>query len=72
MSKILLLIFFLSSWMIAAIELDKQLTIRYVDYLAKYQTDSKTFIFRGIPYAEPPINNLRWKSPIPAKKKPKY
>ena len=68
MSKILLLIFFLSSWMIAAIELDKQLTIRDVDYLAKYQTDSNTFIFRGIPYAEPPINNLRWKSPIPAKK----
>ena len=68
MSKILLLIFFLSSWMIAAIELDKQLTIRDVEYLAKYHTDSNTFIFRGIPYAEPPINNLRWKSPIPAKK----
>ena len=68
MSKILLLIFFLSSWMIAAIELDTRLTIRDVEYLAKYQTDSNTFIFRGIPYAEPPINNLRWKSPIPAKK----
>ena len=68
MSKILLISFFLSSWMIAAIELDKQLTIRDVEYLAKYQTDSNTFIFRGIPYAEPPINNLRWKSPIPAKK----
>ena len=68
MSKILLLIFFLSSWMIAAIELDKKLIIRDVEYLAKYQTDSNTFIFRGIPYAEPPINNLRWKSPIPAKK----
>ena len=68
MSKILLLIFFLSSWKIAAIELDKQLTIRDVEYLAKYQSDSNTFIFRGIPYAEPPINNLRWKSPIPAKK----
>ena len=68
MSKILLLIFFLSSWMIAAIELDKQLIIRDIEYLAKYQTDSNTFIFRGIPYAEPPINNLRWKSPIPAKK----
>ena len=68
MSKILLISFFLSSWMIAAIELDKQLTIRDVEYLGKYQTDSNTFIFRGIPYAEPPINNLRWKSPIPAKK----
>ena len=54
--------------MIAAIELDKQLIIGDVEYLAKYQTDSNTFIFRGIPYAEPPINNLRWKSPIPAKK----
>ena len=68
MSKILLISFFLSSWMIAAIELDKQLTIRDVEYLGKYQTESNTFIFRGIPYAEPPINNLRWKSPIPAKK----
>ena len=68
MSKILLISFFLSSWMIAALELDKQLTIRDVEYLGKYQTESNTFIFRGIPYAEPPINNLRWKSPIPAKK----
>ena len=68
MSKILLISFFLSSWMIAAIELDKQLMIGDVEYLGKYQTDSNTFIFRGIPYAEPPINNLRWKSPIPAKK----
>ena len=68
MSKILLISFFLSSWMIAAIELDKQLTIRDIEYLGKYQTESNTFIFRGIPYAEPPINNLRWKSPIPAKK----
>ena len=68
MSKILLLSFFLSSWMIAAIEVDKQFTIRDVEYLGKYQTDSNTFIFRGIPYAEPPIDNLRWKSPIPAKK----
>ena len=68
MSKILLITFFLSSWMITATELDKQLTIGDVEYLGKYQTDSNTFIFRGIPYAEPPINNLRWKSPLPAKK----
>ena len=68
MSKILLITFFLSSWMITATELDKQLTVGDVEYLGKYQTDSNTFIFRGIPYAEPPINNLRWKSPIPAKK----
>mgnify|MGYP001224979243 FL=1 len=69
MSKILLITFFLFSWMITATELDKQLTVGDVEYLGKYQTDSNTFIFRGIPYAEPPINNLRWKSPIPAKKK---
>ena len=68
MSKVLLITFFLSSWMITATELDKQLTIGDVEYLGKYQIDSNTFIFRGIPYAEPPINNLRWKSPIPAKK----
>ncbi|MEC7929052.1 MAG: carboxylesterase family protein [Pseudomonadota bacterium] len=68
MSKILLITFFLFSWMITATELDKQLTVGDVEYLGKYQTDSNTFIFRGIPYAEPPINNLRWKSPIPAKK----
>ena len=68
MSKILLITFFLFSWIITATELDKQLTVGDVEYLGKYQTDSNTFIFRGIPYAEPPINNLRWKSPIPAKK----
>ena len=45
--------------MITATELDKQLTVEDVEYLSKYQTDNNTFIFRGIPYARPPINNLR-------------
>ena len=58
MSKILLITFFLSSWMITATELDKRLIIGDVEYLGKYQIDSNTFIFRGIPYAEPPILSL--------------
>ena len=32
-----------------------------------YKADDGTIKFLGIPYAEPPIKNLRWKSPIAKK-----
>ena len=29
-----------------------------------YESEDGTFKYLGIPYAEPPIDNLRWKSPV--------
>ena len=34
-------------------------------YIGIYDTENNQFIFRGIPYAKPPIGELRWKSPVP-------
>ena len=39
-------------------------------YIGIYDTDNNQFIFRGIPYAKPPIGELRWKSPVPLSKDP--
>ena len=37
------------------------------NFLANYDDEKELFIFRGIPFAEPPVGELRWQSPIPAK-----
>ena len=40
-------------------------------YIGIYDTENNQFIFRGIPYAKPPIGELRWKSPVPLSTDPK-
>ena len=42
-----------------------------IKYIGIYDTENNQFIFRGIPYAKPPIGELRWKSPVPLSKDPK-
>jgi len=32
----------------------------------KYSQDHKSILFAGVPYASPPVGNLRWKAPQPA------
>ena len=41
-----------------------------IKYIGIYDTENNQFIFRGIPYAKPPIGELRWKSPVPLSKDP--
>jgi para-nitrobenzyl esterase len=33
-----------------------------------YTTDQKVIAFKGIPYAKPPVGNLRWQPPMPSEK----
>ncbi|GIT34572.1 MAG: hypothetical protein Ct9H300mP4_08910 [Gammaproteobacteria bacterium] len=45
--------------------------LRKQKYIGIDDTENNQFIFRGIPYAKPPIGELRWKSPVPLSKEPK-
>ena len=40
-------------------------------YIGIYDSENNQSIFRGIPYAKPPIGELRWKSPVLLSKDPK-
>jgi para-nitrobenzyl esterase len=44
-----------------------RIQIENTEYVGSFDVDRNQFIFRGIPYAKPPINELRWMPPIPYK-----
>ena len=50
---------------LGAEEIEIQLNANGSEILANYDEENELLIFRGIPYAEPPVGNLRWKSPVP-------
>ena len=50
---------------VAATSETSSVQIGKTKYIGIYVTDNNQFIFRGIPYAKPPIGELRWKSPVP-------
>ena len=41
-------------------------TVQFADGMAAGTTDDGVTIFRGLPYAAPPVGNLRWRAPQPA------
>ena len=46
---------------------DISFTIDETKIIGQISSDKKTQSFLGVPFAEPPIGNLRWKEPIPKK-----
>ena len=44
------------------------ITVETGDLSGVYSTDFKVKVFAGIPYAAPPVGDLRWKAPQPAEK----
>lgn len=65
MKRLLTIFFIFISLSLLASEVDRKLVINEIQLQAKYDVSNKVFIFRGIPYAKPPVNELRWKSPLP-------
>jgi len=58
-----ILIIFLSFVSLIACESPPQVTIDNQTLIGKYHGNTKIASFLGIPFAEPPINNLRWSAP---------
>ena len=63
-------LFFCSS-AVAETSENSSVQIGKTKYIGAYNTENNQFIFRGIPYAKPPIGELRWKSPVPLSTDPK-
>lgn len=41
-------------------------TVAQGDLTGVYTADGKVEVFAGVPYAEPPVGDLRWREPVPA------
>ena len=50
-------------------EVEITINANNAEMLANYDDENGLFIFRGVPYAKPPVGELRWKSPQPVEEK---
>jgi para-nitrobenzyl esterase len=58
----------LASFSVSAARADDQVTIDFGKLKGAYNSDHSVLMFKGVPFAAPPVGELRWKPPQPAKK----
>ena len=68
---LLTLILFLSPVRATLSEVGVSINLHDSQIEGVFDRDNELFIFRGIPYAIPPIGDLRWTSPVPLSSNPK-
>ena len=64
MLRLLIILMIMACLPIKAKEIGIVVDINDSEISAKYDEETQLFIFRGIPFAKPPIGELRWKSPV--------
>ena len=64
MLRLLIILMIMACLPIKAEEIGIVVDINDSEISAKYDEETQLFIFRGIPFAKPPIGELRWKSPV--------
>ena len=69
MSRFFIIILLLIALPLQSEEVDITVNANDAEVLAHFDDESELFIFRGVPYAKPPVGNLRWKSPVPVERK---
>ena len=69
MSRFFIIFLLLIALPLQSEEVDITVNANDAEVLAHFDDESELFIFRGIPYAKPPVGNLRWKSPVPVERK---
>ena len=66
MKSILLIVsLFMSTSMTLIADEIPRIQIKNTEYIGSINADKNQYSFKGIPYAKPPIDDLRWQSPSP-------
>src|ERR1700689_4576891 len=66
LNKFAILLLSLCTFSLDALAMGRHKTVRIQDGLLRGRSEGSTWVFKGIPFAAPPVGDLRWKAPVPS------